>query len=76
MNFLIPKNKVIKDKNQSVYGGVVSCWSGIKLVKWKERFILNAAEYDFPIHKSYKNLVGNNLFSCICSVLYSTKKSV
>ena len=52
----IDKNKVIKDKDQSVYGGVVSCWSGIKLVKWKEKFILNAAEYDFPIHKSYKDL--------------------
>ncbi len=52
----IDKNKVIQDKDQSVYGGVVSCWSGIKLVKWKEKFILNAAEYDFPIHKSYKDL--------------------
>ena len=52
----IDKNKVIKEKGQSVYGGVVSCWSGIKLVKWKERFILNAAEYNFPIHKSYKDL--------------------
>jgi len=52
----IDKNKVIKDKDQSVYGGVVSCWSGIKLVKWKEKFILNSVEYDFPIHKSYKNL--------------------
>ncbi len=52
----IDKNKVIKDKDQSVYGGVVSCWSGIKLVKWKENFILNSVEYDFPIHKSYKNL--------------------
>ena len=52
----IDKNKVIKDKDQSVYGGVVSCWSGIKLVKWKEKFIVNAAEYDFPIHKSYKDL--------------------
>jgi excinuclease ABC subunit A len=30
--------------------------SGIKLVKWKEKFILNSVEYDFPIHKSYKNL--------------------
>lgn len=52
----IDENKVIKDKDLSLYEGVVSCWSGIKLVKWKERFILNSEEYNFPIHKPYKNL--------------------
>ncbi|MAR39587.1 MAG: excinuclease ABC subunit A [Flavobacteriales bacterium] len=52
----LDKNKIIKDKELSVYEGVVSCWSGIKLKKWKERFILNSAKFDFPIHKSYKDL--------------------
>jgi len=52
----IDKNKVIRDKEQSVYGGVVSCWSGLKLSKWKDRFILNSLEYNFPIHKEYQYL--------------------
>jgi len=57
----LDKNKIIKDKDLSVYGGVVSCWSGIKLSKWKEKFILNSSEYDFPIHKSYYDLSEENL---------------
>ena len=52
----IDKNKVIRDKEQSIYGGVVSCWSGLKLSKWKDKFILNSAEYNFPIHKKYQDL--------------------
>jgi len=57
----LDSNKIIKDKKQSIYGGVVSCWSGIKLSKWKDRFIQNSAEYDFRIHKEYQDLSEEEL---------------
>ena len=52
----IDEHKVIKNEDLSVYSGVVSCWSGQKLEKWKDRFILRAAKFDFPIHRSYNQL--------------------
>ena len=52
----IDKKKVIKDEELSVFEGVVAPWSGIKLSKWKDRFINKASEYDFPIHRPYKDL--------------------
>ena len=52
----IDKKKVIKDEEISVFEGVVAPWSGIKLSKWKDRFINKASEYDFPIHRPYKDL--------------------
>ena len=59
--FGIDKKKIIKDKKKSVYDGVVSCWSGIKLSKWKDRFIINSSDYGFPIHKSYDDLSTEEL---------------
>ncbi len=52
----IDEKKVIKDKNLSLFEGVVAPWSGIKLSKWKERFIKKSVEFNFPIHRAYKNL--------------------
>ena len=52
----IDKNKVITNTELSIYQGVVNCWSGKKLSKWKERFIKNSLKYNFPIHRSYKKL--------------------
>ena len=56
MTIGIDKNKIIKNKELSLYEGVVSCWSGLKLSKWKERFIENSSEFNFPIHKPYFEL--------------------
>ena len=52
----LDSEKIIQNKELSIYQGVVSCWSGIKLSKWKDRFIQNSSEYEFPIHKSYEDL--------------------
>lgn len=48
--------KVIKDDSLSLYEGVVSPWSGIKLSRWKDKFIKNSAKYNFPVHRPYNNL--------------------
>ena len=52
----IDKGKVIKDESLSLYEGVVSPWSGIKLSRWKDKFIKNSAKYNFPVHRPYNNL--------------------
>ena len=52
----IDEDKVIGNKSLSIYDGAINCWKGEKLSRWKERFILNAAKYDFPIHRPYSEL--------------------
>lgn len=52
----IDADLVIPDKRLSVYEGAVAPWKGEKLGKWKERFIKNAAKYDFPVHKPIADL--------------------
>ena len=52
----IDKKKVIINENLSVYQGVISCWGGEKLSKWKDRFIIRAAKFDFPVHRPYNEL--------------------
>jgi len=52
----VDKKKVIKDEELSVYEGVVAPWSGLKLSKWKNRFISKSLEFNFPIHRAYKDL--------------------
>jgi len=55
----IDTKKVITNENLSVYQGVVSCWSGEKLSKWKDRFIIRAAKFDFPVHRPYHELTAD-----------------
>ena len=52
----IDEDKVIPNKSISIYDGAINCWKGEKLSRWKERFILNAAKYNFPIHRPYSEL--------------------
>jgi excinuclease ABC subunit A len=52
----VDKKKVITNQNLSVYQGVVACWSGEKLSKWKDRFIIRSAKFDFPVHRPYNEL--------------------
>jgi excinuclease ABC subunit A len=67
----IDANLVIPDQNLSVYDDAIVCWKGETMKKWKERLVLNASQFDFPIHKPYyqlseeqKNLLwtGNRYF--------------
>jgi excinuclease ABC subunit A len=49
----IDEDLVIPDKSLSVYQDAIVCWKGEKMQKWKERLVLNASQFDFPIHKPY-----------------------
>ncbi len=52
----IDKNKVIPNKNLSIYEGAVAAWKGEKGARWKEKLIKNGIKFDFPIHRPYKDL--------------------
>jgi len=52
----IDEDKVIPDKNLSLYDGAVLCWEGAKMSEWKKEFIVKAAKYDYPIFRSYNEL--------------------
>ncbi|MDE5606953.1 MAG: excinuclease ABC subunit A, partial [Bacteroidales bacterium] len=47
---------VIPNPSLSVYENAVACWRGDKMSAWKEAFMRNAAVYDFPVHRPYKDL--------------------
>jgi excinuclease ABC subunit A len=52
----IDEDLVIPDKNLSVYDGAIACWKGEKMGLWKDRLIMNAHHFDFPIHRAINDL--------------------
>ncbi len=52
----IDEDLVIPDKRLSIYDDAVVCWKGEKMKKWKERLIMRADQFDFPIHTPYYQL--------------------
>lgn len=52
----IDEDLVIPDKRLSVYDDAIVCWKGEKMKKWKERLVMNAERFDFPIHEPYHRL--------------------
>jgi len=52
----IDPDLVIPDKNLSVYNDAVACWRGETFSAWNEKLLLNASQFNFPIHKPFKEL--------------------
>ncbi len=52
----IDEELVVPDKSLSVYDEAIACWRGEKMSKWKEKLIMNAQHFDFPIHKPFYEL--------------------
>ncbi len=74
---------VIPNKNLSVYEDAIVCWRGEKMSKWKQKLILAADNFDFPIHKPIceltqlqQNLLwtGNKYFKGINAFFKYVKK--
>jgi excinuclease ABC subunit A len=56
----IDEDLVIPNKSLSVYEDAIVCWKGQKMSKWKDRLIMNAGHFDFPVHKPYYELTEEN----------------
>lgn len=54
----IDEDLVIPDKNRSVYDDAIACWRGEKMQEWKRHLVRNAIQFDFPIHRSIKDLTA------------------
>ncbi|MBU1012309.1 MAG: excinuclease ABC subunit UvrA [Bacteroidetes bacterium] len=52
----IDKDLVIPNKTLSVYDEAIACWKGEKMSEYKDKLVLNAYKFDFPIHKPYHEL--------------------
>ena len=52
----IDEDLVVPDKRLSVYDDAVVCWKGEKMKRWKEKLIMKAEQFDFPIHTPYYQL--------------------
>lgn len=47
----IDEELVIPNKSLSVYDDAIVCWKGEKMQKWKEKLVMNADKFAFPVHK-------------------------
>lgn len=52
----IDENLVIPDHNLSVYQEAIACWRGDTMKSFYNELIMNAASFDFPIHKPFIEL--------------------
>lgn len=52
----IDPDLVIPDKGLSVYEGAIAPWRTEKMSEWLTPLVRNAAKFDFPIHRPYKDL--------------------
>ncbi|MBI3510088.1 MAG: excinuclease ABC subunit UvrA [Bacteroidetes bacterium] len=52
----IDPDLVVPNKNLSVFEEAIACWKGEKMGEWKEKLLMNAYKFNFPIHKPYCDL--------------------
>lgn len=67
----IDEDLVVPNKSLSIYDDAIACWKGEKMQEWKEKLVMNAYKFDFPIYKPFYELTdeqrqllrtGNNYF--------------
>ena len=52
----IDEDLVVPDKSLSVYENAIACWRGEKMQRWKQRLIMNAQKFKFPVHRPFYDL--------------------
>jgi excinuclease ABC subunit A len=52
----LDKDLIFPDKNLSVFEGAIAPWRTEKMSDWVAPLIKNGVRFDFPIHRSYKDL--------------------
>ncbi|HAP00827.1 MAG TPA: excinuclease ABC subunit A [Bacteroidetes bacterium] len=52
----VDENLVVPDKNKSVYEGAIAPWKGEKMGEWLQLLLKSAHKFDFPVHRSYREL--------------------
>jgi excinuclease ABC subunit A len=57
----IDEDLVVPDVTRSVYEGAIAPWRGETMGEFLSEVIFNAKQFDFPIHKAYKDLSEKQL---------------
>ena len=52
----IDEELVVPDKSLSIYQDAVACWRGEKMSEWKNKLVMHAYKFDFPIHRPFFEL--------------------
>lgn len=52
----IDASKVIPDEALTIYQEAIACWKGEKGKMWLAQLVRNAEQFNFPIHKPFKDL--------------------
>ncbi|HEX7411756.1 MAG TPA: excinuclease ABC subunit UvrA [Bacteroidales bacterium] len=52
----IDEDLVVPDKSLSIYQDAVACWRGEKMSEYKNKLVMVAYKFDFPIHRPYFEL--------------------
>ena len=52
----IDPDLVVPDKSLSIYQDAIVCWRGEKMSAWRDELIVNAHQFDFPIHTPFSQL--------------------
>ena len=52
----IDEDLVVPNKSLSIYEDAIACWKGEKMGKWKDKLIMNADTFNFPIYTPYYRL--------------------
>ncbi len=52
----IDPDLVIPNPSLSVYEETVACWKGEKMSEWRDQLVQNAFQFDFPVHRPYRDL--------------------
>ena len=54
----IDADLVIPDKSKSIYEGAIAPWRGEKMREWNDVLVKSSLKFDFPIHRQYSQLTG------------------
>lgn len=52
----IDEDLVIPNKKLSIYEGAIAPWNGPSMKEFKDKLVMNAYKFDFPVHRSYYDL--------------------
>ena len=57
----IDEEKVIPNKQKSIFEDAVACWRGDKASRWLKKLLKVADKFDFPVHRPYLELNAQQL---------------
>ena len=60
----IDPERVIPDKNLSVFEKALVPWRGETMKKWVEPLLKHGIKFDFPIHRPINELTQHNINYC------------